>query len=154
MTRNRSAGAGSLGESLQNAGPHKPTLLRLFFSVAIDTMLWRSLMGPHLSAKTALNKLNEYFSDRNLSRLNFVSAESNNNNNNKNSCNSSSNNNNKAQQQQPMVTVCLVDELDYLITKDFNVLYNLFSWPAMHNSGLVLVGIANVMDLPEKLSPK
>lgn len=34
------------------------------------------------------------------------------------------------------------------------VLYNLFEWPTRANSRLVVVGIANTMDLPERLLPK
>lgn len=34
------------------------------------------------------------------------------------------------------------------------VLYNLFEWPTLRHSRLVVVGIANTMDLPERLLPK
>ena len=48
----------------------------------------------------------------------------------------------------------LVDELDYLVTRKQSVLYNLFEWPTMKHSRLIVVGIANTMDLPERLLPK
>ena len=46
--------------------------------------------------------------------------------------------------------VLLVDELDALITKKQNLLYNLFDWPSNKNSGLIILAIANTMDLPER----
>ena len=46
--------------------------------------------------------------------------------------------------------VFLVDELDYLITRDQSVLYNLFDWPQRKNANLVIIGIANTLDLPEQ----
>jgi origin recognition complex subunit 1 len=52
------------------------------------------------------------------------------------------------------VTVLLVDELDLLVTRNQSVLYNLFDWPTRKHSRLVVVGIANTMDLPERLLPR
>lgn len=52
------------------------------------------------------------------------------------------------------VVVAVVDELDYLVTKKQTVLYNLFEWPSRPLSRLVVVGLANTMDLPERLLPK
>lgn len=48
----------------------------------------------------------------------------------------------------------VVDELDYLVTRKQTVLYNLFEWPTRRHSRLIVVGIANTMDLPERLLPK
>ncbi|KDD72589.1 hypothetical protein H632_c3154p0, partial [Helicosporidium sp. ATCC 50920] len=50
--------------------------------------------------------------------------------------------------------VLLVDELDLLINRSQAVLYNLFDWPARRGSRLSLIGIANTMDLPERLHPR
>lgn len=50
----------------------------------------------------------------------------------------------------PMTKVLLVDELDYLITKDQSVLYNLFEWPQRKNANLIVISVANTLDLPEK----
>lgn len=47
-----------------------------------------------------------------------------------------------------------MDELDYLVTKDQNLLYNLFDWPHYKQSKLIIIGIANTMNLPEQLLPK
>ena len=34
------------------------------------------------------------------------------------------------------------------------VLYNLFEWARMRHARIVIVGVANTMDLPERLTPK
>lgn len=48
-------------------------------------------------------------------------------------------------------TVLLVDELDLLWTKKQDVLYNLFDWPTHKEAQLVVLTIANTMDLPERI---
>ncbi|GAB2246108.1 hypothetical protein Droror1_Dr00001601 [Drosera rotundifolia] len=50
--------------------------------------------------------------------------------------------------------VLLIDELDLLVNKNQSVLYNILDWPTKPNSKLVVIGIANTMDLPEKLLPR
>jgi len=52
------------------------------------------------------------------------------------------------------VRLVLVDELDALMTKKQTLLYNLFDWPTYENSRLLVVAIANTMDLPERLQRK
>ncbi len=47
-----------------------------------------------------------------------------------------------------------MDELDFLVTRQQSVLYNLFDWPQRRHARLVVIGIANTMDLPERLLPK
>ncbi|TNM87747.1 hypothetical protein fugu_005968 [Takifugu bimaculatus] len=48
-------------------------------------------------------------------------------------------------------TVLLVDELDLLWTRKQNVMYNLFDWPTRRHARLVVLTIANTMDLPERV---
>ncbi|KAG7542915.1 Zinc finger PHD-type [Arabidopsis thaliana x Arabidopsis arenosa] len=50
--------------------------------------------------------------------------------------------------------ILLIDELDLLVTRNQSVLYNILDWPTKPNSRLVVLGIANTMDLPEKLLPR
>ena len=50
--------------------------------------------------------------------------------------------------------VLLVDELDMLLSRDQSVLYNLFDWPQSPGARLVVIGIANTADMPERLLPK
>ena len=51
-------------------------------------------------------------------------------------------------------TVLLVDEIDMLKTRKQDVLYNLFEWPTCKNAKLVVVAIANTMDLPVSCKSK
>ena len=50
--------------------------------------------------------------------------------------------------------VLLVDELDALVTKKQNIIYNIFDWPSYSYANLIVVAIANTMNLPETLLPK
>ncbi|RZC80219.1 hypothetical protein C5167_042795 [Papaver somniferum] len=82
------------------------------------------IRGFEVSWKKALSLLNEKFSD-----------------------------DNKVRNSQPCVL--LIDELDLLVTRNQSVLYNILDWPTKPHSKLVVIGpgIANTMDLPEKLLP-
>ena len=55
-------------------------------------------------------------------------------------------------------TLLVVDELDSLVTRRQEVLYNLFEWslaaPRKGVPRLAVIGIANTMDLPERLLPR
>lgn len=42
-------------------------------------------------------------------------------------------------------------QLDLLITRKQDVLYNLFDWPTKPRSRLIVLAIANTMDLPERV---
>lgn len=46
--------------------------------------------------------------------------------------------------------VVLMDELDQLVTRNQSVMYNFFNWPALRHSHLVVLAVANTMDLPER----
>ncbi|KAJ3028701.1 AAA ATPase, partial [Rhizophlyctis rosea] len=59
----------------------------------------------------------------------------------------------KKQKNQPIYLV-VMDELDSLLTRDSDVLYTLFEWSMKPGSRLVLVGIANALDLTERLLPR
>ena len=47
--------------------------------------------------------------------------------------------------------IVLLDEMDSLVNKSQKILYNLFDWPSRRTSNLSIIGIANTMDLPERL---
>jgi origin recognition complex subunit 1 len=46
--------------------------------------------------------------------------------------------------------VVLMDELDQLVTKNQAVMYNFFNWPTLKHSRLIVLAVANTMDLPER----
>ncbi|XP_052032920.1 origin recognition complex subunit 1 [Apodemus sylvaticus] len=56
-----------------------------------------------------------------------------------------------SQGSQKETTVLLVDELDLLWTHKQDVMYNLFDWPTHKGAQLVVLTIANTMDLPERI---
>lgn len=47
--------------------------------------------------------------------------------------------------------VVLMDELDQIVTKSQSVMYNFFNWPTYPNSKLIIIAVANTMDLPERM---
>ncbi|XP_058301059.1 cell division control protein 6 homolog isoform X2 [Hylobates moloch] len=53
----------------------------------------------------------------------------------------------------PMI-VLILDEMDQLDSKGQDVLYTLFEWPWLSNSRLVLIGIANTLDLTDRILPR
>lgn len=48
-------------------------------------------------------------------------------------------------------TILVVDELDILCNKRQDVVYNLLNWPTLNAARLIVVTIANTMDLPERV---
>ena len=48
-------------------------------------------------------------------------------------------------------SVVLMDELDQLMTSKQDVVYNFFNWPTLVGSRLVVLAVANTMDLPERV---
>lgn len=53
----------------------------------------------------------------------------------------------------PMI-VLVLDEMDQLDSKGQDVLYTLFEWPWLDGSRLVLIGIANTLDLTDRILPR
>ena len=49
--------------------------------------------------------------------------------------------------------VVVLDEVDFLTTRDQTVLYAAFEWARPQNARVVVVGVANALDLPSKLLP-
>ncbi|KAF4555266.1 ATPase-like protein 5 [Elsinoe fawcettii] len=48
----------------------------------------------------------------------------------------------------------MLDEVDQLVDLDLNLLYSLFEWSMQPSSNLILIGIANALDLTDRLLPR
>jgi len=94
---------------------------------------WEALSGTmkeRLSAGAAAAKLEEFFGD------------------------GDNDNRNEDRSKKP-ITVLMLDEIDYLVTKKQTILYNFFDWPLRATSArLIVIGISNTINLPERLSMK
>lgn len=100
--------------------------LRISQPAEAYTLLWRSLSGEFCSSKVALKQLSDFFSSQ---EADF-----------------------KHEKHIRRPIACLIDELDFLITADEQVVYNFFDWSVRKECGLLLIGVSNIMDLPERLS--
>ena len=52
------------------------------------------------------------------------------------------------------VYVVTLDEIDHLLTLDPEILYTLFDWSLQRSSRLVVIGIANALDLTDRFLPR
>lgn len=52
------------------------------------------------------------------------------------------------------VYIITLDEIDHILTLDLEILYKLFEWSLQKSSRLVLVGIANALDLTDRFLPR
>lgn len=52
------------------------------------------------------------------------------------------------------IYVVILDEIDHLLTLDLEILYTLFEWSLHKSSKLILVGIANALDLTDRFLPR
>lgn len=50
--------------------------------------------------------------------------------------------------------VVSLDEIDHLLNSDVEILYTLFEWSMQKNSHLILIGIANALDLTDRFLPR
>ncbi|GJU53727.1 origin of replication complex subunit 1A-like protein [Tanacetum coccineum] len=99
--------------------------LKLATPENIYRVIYEGLTGHRVSWKKALNLLNDRFS-----------------------------NGIKSSKHDDRPCILLIDELDLLVTRNQSVLYNILDWPTKPDSKLIVIGIANTMDLPEKLLPR
>ncbi|XP_010519744.1 PREDICTED: origin of replication complex subunit 1B-like [Tarenaya hassleriana] len=99
--------------------------LKLASPENIYSVIYEALSGHRVNWKKALHSLNERFSEGK-----------------------------RIGKEDGKPCILLIDELDLLVTRNQSVLYNILDWPTKPNSNLVVLGIANTMDLPEKLLPR
>ena len=50
--------------------------------------------------------------------------------------------------------ILIIDEVDFLYTKDQGIFYNIFDWIHGKNSNLIISTIANTLDFPDRILPK
>ena len=93
--------------------------------------IWKALTGEKVAVEQARNLLEKRFS------LDDPGTKTN-----------SSSNKNASKRK---TVVLLVDELDMLWNRKQSVLYNIFEWPVNKSAKLVVLAIANTMDLPERV---
>jgi Cdc6-like AAA superfamily ATPase len=111
--------------------------LKLTDPKQVYVSLWRAINDtPHLkiSSQRALEYLEEYFTDPNQKDRK-----------------SKSNSDKPIDIPPRMMNIVVMDELDILINRSQSVIYNFFEWPNRIGSNLIVVAIANTMDLPERL---
>ena len=53
-----------------------------------------------------------------------------------------------------IVYIVTLDEIDHVLTLDLEILYKLFEWSLQKSSRLILVGIANALDLTDRFLPR
>lgn len=51
-------------------------------------------------------------------------------------------------------TILVLDEMDVLLARKQKVLYDVLEWPTRKNARMAVIGIANTMDLPERMLPR
>lgn len=51
-------------------------------------------------------------------------------------------------------SLLVLDEIDQLENKNQSILYTIFEWPSKANSHLILIGIANALDLTDRILPR
>lgn len=101
--------------------------MQLNNSSVMYSLIYKEITGQKHKPTTAAVLLDDYFKKKELS---------------------------ESQLKNQQLIVLLVDELDALVTKKQTLLYNLFDWPSNKNSGLIILAIANTMDLPERFLVK
>jgi origin recognition complex subunit 1 len=101
--------------------------MQLNNSSVMYSLIYKEITGQKHKPTTAAVMLDDYFKKKDLSENQLKNQE---------------------------MIVLLVDELDALVTKKQTLLYNLFDWPSNKNSGLIILAIANTMDLPERFLVK
>lgn len=109
----------------------------------VYTILAEKITGRRMNPQSSAHFLDEFFK-KSEKKQTIISHTTKGN----------SRHNKEALKKAMMTRVVLIDELDALVTTKQTLLYNLFDWPCHKNSNLLLISIANTMDLPEKLQKK
>jgi Cdc6-like AAA superfamily ATPase len=121
--------------------------LRLSSPQEAYTLLWKGMSGEQVASRTALQRLKEYFTERSTEEGGGGGGGG-----------GGTREHDEEEEDDDDTSVdyfiCLLDELDFLMTSHESVIYNLLEWSQSPHSGLILIGIANTMDLPDRLNKK
>lgn len=101
--------------------------LKLIKPQSAYEVLWKKISGESTSTSNALNFLQQHF-ETVEGEEEVIDEYSN-----------------------KLPLVVLLDELDQIVTRNQAVMYNFFNWPTYQNSRLIVIAVANTMDLPERL---
>lgn len=115
------------------------------------SVLWHALTGVRCSNANALYRLSRHFGTRlhtKKTRERYLQAVR---KRKRAAGDGVSDDDDDNDDQQRATTVVLLDELDQMVTTRQDVMYNFFNWPNGPNSRLVVVAVANTMDLPERV---
>ena len=52
-----------------------------------------------------------------------------------------------------MSRIICIDEIDHLLTKERSTVYDMFEWPYISSQIIIVIGIANSVDLVERSLP-
>jgi origin recognition complex subunit 1 len=115
----------------------------------VYTILCEKIIGRRMNPQSSAQFLSDFFKKSNSEKQSIVTKYMS-----KSGSNRSKKVSEEARKIAEKVRVVLIDELDALITSKQTLLYNLFDWPCYKDSKLLLISIANTMDLPERLQQK
>ena len=94
--------------------------------------IWKALTGERVAVEQARTLLEKRFSSEESTNNEIKTPK-------------------RKESLQRKTIVLLVDELDMLWNRKQTVLYNIFEWPVNKSAKLVVLAIANTMDLPERV---
>ena len=93
--------------------------------------IYENIFDKKIHLKLIINSLDEFFKNRNDYNSSIYLK-------NPNNCH----------------IILVLDEVDLLLNKSQNLLYNIFNWTTYPNSKLIVISISNILDLNKKLLPK
>lgn len=107
------------------------------------TVLWEALSGSYASPPNALDLLDTHFAASEAGMASKAGLGG-----------MRGGKKAPAKGMKQQTVVVMVDEVDLLLTRTQSVLYNLFDWPCREGGKMIVIAIANTMDLPERFLPR
>lgn len=120
-----------LKEEYTKVGFYYQNALKLPKPYSIFSRFWKMLTDEMINPQKAKCCLDDFFQNKNHYRV------------------SSS-----GERRLKGVKVLVIDEVDYLLTKNNDILYSMFDWTHAPHSKLLIICVANTLDFPDKIQPK